>query len=132
MLSPDPGSLSMIDRSGLRALLLFYIASSQEGTLLSATIVILDIGKALVNQCNKGKQFNRWIPNTRGITNCLYLDLSLYLSWFIHIMYIFYLGQKANVLEAAVFQDNIFLYVFIAFIDFLAIKSLLISILLSY
>ena len=129
MLSPDPGSLSMVDRSEF-----FYFAEGQslsEG-LLSATIVIIDSDKALMNQYNKGKQFNWWIPNTRGITKCLYLDLSLYLSWSIHMMYIFYLCQKANVLGAAAFHDNIFLYVFIAFIDFLAIKSLLISILLSY
>ena len=46
-------------------------------------------------------------------------------------MHAFYLREKANVLEAAVFlPDNIFWYLII-FIDFLAIESLLTSILLS-
>ena len=51
---------------------------------------------------------------------------------FIHIMYKVYLLEKANVPVAGVFDDNIFWYRFVIFIDFFAIKSLFNSILLSY
>ena len=59
------------------------------------------------------------------------------LSWFIvarfiHILYTFHLRENANALESAVLRHNIFWFLFIIFIDFLAIKSLLTSILLSY
>ena len=76
-----------------RSLPLFNLSWSQEKEPLSATI---DSDKALVTQCNKGIRFNLWTTNNRGITKCLYFDLSL---WDI---FTFYLLEQANIPEAVI------------------------------
>ena len=57
----------------------FMWAWSWEKEPLSATIVIIDSDKAMVNECSEEIRFNWWAPHTRSISleTCPYLDLSL-------------------------------------------------------
>ena len=101
MLSPDHGFASRVDRSDFFILVLFWWKSVSflgpyriltlawsEKEPPSATIVIIDSDKVLVNRRNEGIQFNWGTPNIRVIEKCLYLNLCFEIyPYYVYILF---------------------------------------------